>query len=65
MPTVSRCDCTQIDLTETIKITYDSFSNAFEGKIIDIDIDFNACKGINNRNNDLWVSLCITRDPLI
>jgi hypothetical protein len=54
MPTVSRCDCTQIDLTETIKITYDSFSNAFEGKIIDIDIDFNACKGINNRNNDLW-----------
>ena len=23
MPTVSRCDCTQVDLTETVKITYD------------------------------------------
>jgi regulation of enolase protein 1 (concanavalin A-like superfamily) len=54
MPTVSRSDCTEIVLTETIKITYDSFTNVFEGKIIDIDIDFNACKGINNRNNDLW-----------
>jgi hypothetical protein len=54
MPTVSRSDCTEIVLTETIKITYDSFTNAFEGNIIDIDIDFNACKGVNNRNNDLW-----------
>lgn len=54
MPTVSRSDCTEIVLTETIKITYDSLNNVFDGKIIDIDIDFNACRGINNRNNDLW-----------
>jgi hypothetical protein len=54
MPTVSRCDCTQIDLEETIKITYDSRSNLFNGRITDISIDFNACQGINNRNNDLW-----------
>ena len=56
MPTVSRSDCTQVDLTETIKITYDSLATVspFKGKITSVDVDFNACRGINNRNNDLW-----------
>ena len=26
----------------------------FTGKLIHIEIDFNACQGRNNRNNDLW-----------
>ena len=56
MPTVSRSDCTQVDLTETIKIAYDSLATVspFKGKITSVDVDFNACRGINNRNNDLW-----------
>ena len=56
MPTVSRSDCTQVDLTETFKITYDSLATVspFKGKITSVDVDFNACRGINNRNNDLW-----------
>ena len=53
MPTVSRSDCTQVDLTETIKVVYDG-KGSFSGKITSIDVDFNACQGINNRNNDLW-----------
>ena len=52
MPTVSRSDCTQVDLTETIEIEYDG--SEFTSKIAYIDVNFNACRGINNRNNDLW-----------
>ena len=54
MPTVSRSDCTQVDLTESIKIIYDSAKGAFSGRITSIEVGFNACQGINNRNNDLW-----------
>mmetsp|Transcript_6360 Transcript_6360/g.13915 ORF Transcript_6360/g.13915 Transcript_6360/m.13915 type:complete len:982 (+) Transcript_6360:190-3135(+) len=52
MPTVSRSDCTQVDLTETIKITFDGA--AFDSRLTHVHVDFNACRGINNRNNDLW-----------
>jgi regulation of enolase protein 1 (concanavalin A-like superfamily) len=52
MPTVSRSDCTQVDLTESVKIQYDG--SAFVGKLTRVHVDFNACQGINNRNNDLW-----------
>lgn len=54
MPTVTRSDCTEIDATERFKITYDSNTNAVEGSIVLIDVKFNACRGIHNRNNDLW-----------
>ena len=55
MPTVSRCDCTQVDLTETVKITYDPDADApFQTELTHVHVDFNACQGINNRNNDLW-----------
>ena len=33
MPTVSRSDCTQVDLTESIKITFDADSNTFKSKL--------------------------------
>jgi len=52
MPTVTRSDCTQVDLTETIVIEFDGSS--FKAKLTSIYVDFNACQGINNRNNDLW-----------
>ena len=57
MPTVSRCDCTQVDLTETVKITYDPDADAdapFQTELTHVHVDFNACQGIKNRNNDLW-----------
>jgi hypothetical protein len=54
MPTVSRSDCTQVDLTESIRITYDATTSTFTTAITDVHVDFNACRGINNRNNDLW-----------
>ena len=56
MPSVSRSDCTQVDLTETVKVTYDpdDAETPFTSKITHVDVDFNACQGINNRNNDLW-----------
>jgi regulation of enolase protein 1 (concanavalin A-like superfamily) len=53
MPTVTRSDCTEIDVTERFKITYNEETNAVTGAITLIDVDFNACQGINNRNNDL------------
>jgi hypothetical protein len=52
MPTVSRSDCTQVDLTETVQITFDG--SAFTSKMTQVHVDFNACQGVNNRNNDLW-----------
>jgi len=55
MPTVSRSDCTQVDLTESISISYDPrASGTFITRIEAVDVEFNACQGIDNRNNDLW-----------
>merc|ERR1712176_1306423 len=54
MPTVTRSDCTQVDLTESIRINFDSRSSTFAGKLTDVHVDFNSCRGVNNRNNDLW-----------
>mmetsp|Transcript_15363 Transcript_15363/g.25136 ORF Transcript_15363/g.25136 Transcript_15363/m.25136 type:complete len:992 (-) Transcript_15363:24-2999(-) len=54
MPTVTRSDCTEIDATERFRIVYDESTNLIEGNITLVDINFNACQGINNRNNDLW-----------
>lgn len=59
MPVVSRSDCTQVDVTELWVATYtpatDTTQASFE---LDLDpengiqIEFNACQGVNN-NNDL------------
>jgi len=58
MPTVSRSDCTQVDLTETVKVTYDPEADPkFSSQLTYVEVDFNACRGINNRNNDLWAYL--------
>ena len=54
MPTVSRSDCTQVDLTETVEIKFDASAPTFDAKLTQVHVDFNACQGINNRNNDLW-----------
>mmetsp|Transcript_25831 Transcript_25831/g.55583 ORF Transcript_25831/g.55583 Transcript_25831/m.55583 type:complete len:1002 (+) Transcript_25831:149-3154(+) len=52
MPIATRSDCTQVDLTEDWEMMFDG--SAFTGKMTKVEIDFNACRGRNNRNNDLW-----------
>jgi len=56
MPVVTRSDCTQIDVEEAFKFIY--ADGSFTAELEQIDIDFNACQGINRHghraNNDLW-----------
>lgn len=52
MPLVTRSDCTQVDLTEQYDITFNG--TTFTGKLLSVDVEFNACRGRNGRNNDLW-----------
>jgi len=52
MPVVTRSDCTQIDVEETFEISVDTNGKA-SAKLTSNDIDFNACQGKNNNNNDL------------
>ena len=52
MPVVTRSDCTQVDVTETFTFEYDPTSG-FSVKVSDVNIDFNACQGLNGNNNDL------------
>jgi hypothetical protein len=54
MPTVTRSDCTQIDVVESFVIDYSSTSGNFTSKLTSVDVNFNACQGINNQNNNLW-----------
>ena len=57
MPTASRADCTQVDLEQEFEFVYDG--TAFSAKLMRINIDFNACQGIDRLgrqdNNDLLV----------
>ena len=52
MPVVTRSDCTQVDVTETFTFEYDP-STGFSVTASVPDIEYNACQGLNNRNNDL------------
>jgi len=60
MPSVSRADCTQIDTTQEFTVSYsgDGVQNFVVAKIGDMDVEFNACQGINpstgkRKSNDL------------
>jgi len=53
MPTVTRSDCTQIDVDEKYKIVHYPNTNKFTAELTDIEIFFNPCQGRYNRNNDL------------
>jgi len=53
MPTVSRSDCTQIDVDEKYKIVHHPGTNDFTAELTEIEIDFNSCQGRYNRNNNL------------
>jgi len=53
MPVVSRSDCTQTDLKEKFEVAYDPTTGEYNVKLTKIDVDFNACQGANNNNNNL------------
>ena len=52
MPMATRSDCTQVDVTEDYSVVYDGES--IEATMDKVEVDFNACQGKNNRNNDLY-----------
>ena len=52
MPMVTRSDCTQVDLSEDWEVVYEN--GVFTASLTKVEIAFNACRGRNNRNNDLW-----------
>jgi hypothetical protein len=52
MPIATRSDCTQVDVTEDYSVVYDG--NSVVATMDKVEVDFNACQGKNNRNNDLY-----------
>jgi hypothetical protein len=53
MPVVTRADCTQTDVKEHYTFSKSAGSTGFTGVVDSIELDFNACQGANNDNNDL------------
>jgi len=66
MPVVTRSDCTQTDVTQTYVFTYDHSTTNFKVAVENINVDFNSCQGLNNRNNDLsaYVARLVTEDKI-
>jgi hypothetical protein len=54
MPTVTRSDCTQIDVDESYRIEYNDRTKKFNAELTNIEIEFNSCQGRYNQNNDLF-----------
>jgi len=54
MAVVTRADCTEISADETFRFDYDASTSTLTGTLSKVrDLDFNACQGANNKNNDL------------
>jgi len=54
MAVVTRADCTEISADETFRFDYDASTSTLKGALSKVrDLDFNACQGANNKNNDL------------
>jgi len=51
MPVVTRADCTEIDASENVQFSYSG--GVLDATISNADINFNACQGANDNNNDL------------
>lgn len=56
MPVVSRADCTEMEVQQSLSFRYEGGS--FAMTVEDVEIEFNACQGINRygqaQNNDLF-----------
>ncbi len=53
MPVVSRSDCTQTNVKEHYSFYEDSSGSGFSGVLNAIKLQYQACQGANNQNNDL------------
>ena len=54
MPVVSRSDCTEMSINETYRYFYDGVTGTgFRVVLRSAAIEYNACQGANNTNNDL------------
>jgi len=53
MPKVSRSDCTEIDAEEQWLFTWDTEAGAFSAELEKSELNFNACRGYQNNNNNL------------
>jgi hypothetical protein len=52
LPVATRSDCTQVDVIETFRLTYDS-SSGFSAEITEANVRFNACRVPGGPNNNL------------
>lgn len=53
MAVVTRADCTETSTTEKTTFAWNATTASLEASIDITDVNFNACQGLNNRNNDL------------
>jgi len=53
MPVVSRADCTEVEVTQSVTVTYDKDTTLLTATATISNFDFNACQGADNTNNDL------------
>ena len=54
MAVVTRADCTEMSVREKFKVSWDASNKTLAVSLEDVeDINFNACQGANNKNNDL------------
>jgi len=53
MPVVTRSDCTELAITESFTFAYNSGTSTLAASLDAVDINFNACQGADNQNNDL------------
>ena len=50
LPVATRSDCTQVDVLETFELAY-SAGGGFSAKIIDAEVEFNACEAEEDDND--------------
>ena len=53
MPVSSRFDCTQTNVKKYYNFMSDNNSNGLKGAVYNVQLAFQACRGANNKNNDL------------
>lgn len=53
MPTVTRSDCTEVEIREVFNFVYEPNALTFRATITDARVEFNACQGLNGNNNNL------------
>merc|ERR1711915_1081149 len=53
MPVVSRADCTQVEVAQSVAVNYDKDTTLLTASATIAKFEFNSCEGADNTNNDL------------